>query len=113
MGDMNAGDRAVLLSELEGLRSGFHSGLNDIRDQVAKLRDELIADRSQASTLWAVHDQTHRHTDAERLEERIQALEDWRIEMLTLGRLVKLTLGTSILGAVVSMVALLEMLNLH
>ena len=89
------------------------SRLDAINDQVRALREELIAERASAQTMWAVHDQSHRHLSEARLEQRIQTLEEWRIEMVTIGRLVKLTLGTSIVGAAVSVLALFEMLNLH
>ena len=108
---MESGDRAVLVSEMESLRSEFTFGLSSVRDQVVKLREELAADRGTQGTLWAVHQKGHDFVDAEHLHARLVALEQWRIEMMTLGRLVKMTFGASVIGAVAALVALWETLN--
>lgn len=51
----------------------------------------------------------HEHEDE--VEARLRALEDWRVEMFTYARIVKYTLGASIVGAVVSVINLIGLVG--
>ena len=104
-------DHAALRAELEALRMGFHSSLQKVETQVAAMRDELHAETAGRNTRWAIHDERHRSWEEAHLEARVDALEDWKIEMVTLGRLVKLTFGASLVGAVAAILALWETLG--
>jgi hypothetical protein len=48
----------------------------------------------------------------EKLPERVDALEDWRIEVRTLGTLLRLTFGTSLITAIAGGIALGKSLGL-
>jgi len=85
--------------------------LKCLSDQVAALHDELAGLRSEMERQWAVHSEKHRRVDEDHIVERLEALEDWRVEMVTLGRIVKATFGASVIGAVAASIALWETLT--
>jgi hypothetical protein len=50
--------------------------------------------------------------DVEAIPPRVKAIEDWRIEVRTFGLLLRAVFGTSVLGVIVGVVALLKSLGL-
>ncbi len=54
---------------------------------------------------WTVRDMVMSH------EERIRSIEDWRVEMRTLGTILKATFGVSLLGAVIGILNLIDIVS--
>lgn len=109
---VNAVDR----SELEALRAEIAAGFGRLEGKFDAYQQAhaTIHAGEQASFNVHLREATAQQSKIDYLADlpsRVDKLEDWRTEVRTLGTFIRLTFGTSVVGAVVSVVALIGLIR--
>ena len=78
----------------------------------AAINSDFREHAAKSSALERVHDDLYQQSHQVDIDHaaRIRAVEDWRIEMRTLGTILRATFGVSVIGAVLALVSLLNMI---
>lgn len=114
---MNAVDR----SELEGVRIEMTAGFSRMEgklDAYVQSHANVHATEQQTFGAHLIEAAVRQVTvdkisaDVAAIPPRVDALEDWRIEVRTFGTLLRAVFGTSLIGVLVGVVALLKSLGL-
>ncbi len=98
-----------IADDLAGLRAEFASFRQAQGAINAEMREHVV----RASSLGDVHESTYQSVRMEQDSHarRIHELEDWRVELTAYGRLLRLTFGASVIGAILALLSLLDMLR--
>jgi hypothetical protein len=106
---MNAVDR----SELEALRAELAKGFGRIEGQFTAYQAAHSSTHAAEQAAFNTHlrEATIRQVELGHLADlpgRVDRLEDWRTEVRTFGTILRLTLGTSVIGVIVSLIAIMS-----
>jgi hypothetical protein len=109
---MNAVDR----SELEALRAEIASGFGRLEGKFDAYQQAHSSTHAAEQAAFNTHmrEASARQVEVGHLSDlpaRVDKLEDWRTEVRTFGTILRLTLGTSVLGVVVSLIAIISALS--
>ncbi len=80
-------------------------------DELANLAHAVTRVETKLDVYIAGHTAQHTASDAMNLPTRVRDLEDFRLEFRAYGRLLKMTLGTSVLAIVATMASILYYLD--
>ena len=117
MSDESLPVNAVDRSELEGVRIEMAAGFSRLEGRIDAYVQSHTSAHSVEQQSFGAHliDSAVRKAKVDELSAlppRVDALEDWRIEVRTFGTLLRAVFGTSLIGVLVGVVALLKSLGL-
>lgn len=116
MSDESPPVNAVDRSELEGVRLEMAQGFSRMEGKLDAYTQGHASVHSTEQAAFHAHMveaavRQMKVAELESLPPRVDALEDWRIEVRAFGTILRATLGTSLLGAAAAIVALAKSLG--